>query len=284
MFKSICVIGLGSLGGYLCKHLSEQNINQIIIVDYDLVFAKNISTSVYYSKQSGMKKIDALEEILKLENHNIKVVKIDEEFVEEKTIIPPCDLVIDCRDYVCKRENKIDVRTYISGKHIIIDCRKSVAIIKPYSGAYNIQLTKLEINKAAFLISDLIFQNKFSSMLKNEAVERIDIDLLKNVIKTSIDEEKKKEDLIYESTRRDRKIIRLDQSIMPTIKMNNRTEVKVTLGPITETIFPSYFNEPSDVVKFMGRFVERYGQGKNYILFVDTINNTLELVEETGAA
>ena len=46
MYRRIAVIGLGTIGGFLVKHLSEiNNIQEIIVVDYDEVESKNISNS-----------------------------------------------------------------------------------------------------------------------------------------------------------------------------------------------------------------------------------------------
>jgi hypothetical protein len=286
MPKTIGVIGLGSLGGFICKHLAgNHTVTKLVIVDYDLVTSQNTLKSIYRPKDIGANKVDALEDILKSENFGLEVAKINSEYIEGQTKLPKCDLLIDCRDFVCDRLGEIDVRVYISGRDVIIDCRKMVCVYKPYQGEYNLQLNKSEISKAAFLVSDLIIRNKFSSLIQNSSVERINIDLLDELIKTSIEQQSKDQlDIIYDDNKFTKKITRLDQAITPTIYMNSKDKVEVILGPIRESIFPGSLKEPSDVIRFMGRFVERYGHGKNYIIFVNKINKTLEFIEETGAA
>jgi len=285
MLKTVGIIGLGSLGGFICKHLaSNHSINKIVIVDYDIVTIENTLKSIYRPKDIGLQKTDALEEILKSENFGLEIVKINSEYVEGQTKIPKCDLLIDCRDFVCDRLGEINLRVYISGRDIIIDCRKMVCVYQPYQGEYNLKLTKAEINKCAFFISDLISRNKFSCLIDNSSVERIKIDMLDEIIEKSIDQVKDQMDIIYDDTKLTKKITRLDQSISPTIYMNRKEEVRVVLGSINENIFPGYFKEPSDVIRFMGRFIERYGAGKNYVIFVNKENRSIELVEETGAA
>jgi hypothetical protein len=285
MLKSVGIIGLGSLGGFITKHLaSNHNVSKIVIVDYDIISSENTLKSIYRPKDIGQYKVDALEEILKSENFDLEVVKINEEYIEGQTKIPRCDLLIDCRDFVCDRIGEINIRVYISGRDVIIDCRKMVCVYKPYQGEYNLRLSKEEINKAAFLVSDLIVRNKFSCLMENNSVERIKIDMLDEIIEKSIRQNKDQMDIIYDDTKLTKKITRLDQAIAPTIYMNNKAEVRVSLGSINERIFPGYFNEPSDVIKFMGRFVERYGGGKNYVIFVNKNDRMIELVEETGAA
>lgn len=285
MLKTIGIIGLGSFGGFICKHLaSNHSVTKLVIVDYDLVSSENTLKSIYRPKDIGINKVDALEDILKSENFGLEVSKINSEYIEGQTKIPSCDLLIDCRDFVCDRLGEIDVRVYISGRDVIIDCRKMVCVYRPYHGKYNLQLTKTEINKAAFLVSDLLVRNKFKILMENNSVERINIDLLDEIIANSLEQNKDQIDIIYDDNKYTKKITRLDQSIAPTIYMNCKDKVEVIIGPIRETIFPGSLKEPSDVIRFMGRFVERYGSGKNYVIFVNKINKQIEFIEETGAA
>ena len=55
--KRIAVIGLGTLGGALCKNISEmESIDELIIIDYDVVESKNINNSIYKASQIGERK------------------------------------------------------------------------------------------------------------------------------------------------------------------------------------------------------------------------------------
>lgn len=73
----ITIIGIGAMGSRLAELLARLGVPKIHIWDMDTVEDKNIANQVYFHHQIGMKKTDALEEILKDINPSIKVVKHD---------------------------------------------------------------------------------------------------------------------------------------------------------------------------------------------------------------
>ena len=74
---AITIIGIGAMGSRLAELLARLGVPKIHIWDMDTVEDKNIANQVYFHHQIGMKKTDALEEILKDINPSIKVVKHD---------------------------------------------------------------------------------------------------------------------------------------------------------------------------------------------------------------
>lgn len=72
---AITIIGIGAMGSRLAELLARLGVPKIHIWDMDTVEDKNIANQVYFHHQIGMKKTDALEEILKDINPSIKVVK-----------------------------------------------------------------------------------------------------------------------------------------------------------------------------------------------------------------
>ena len=96
MYRSVAVIGLGTLGGCLCKHISElENMKELTIVDYDVVESKNVFNSIYKFQNVGEYKVDALAEIIK---DDVTVTKVKKKYIEGKTSLPMCDLVIVADD------------------------------------------------------------------------------------------------------------------------------------------------------------------------------------------
>ena len=136
MIRKVAIIGLGSIGGFLAKHLSEFDIvKQLVIVDFDFVERKNISNSIYNFRDIGEFKTSSLENLLQ---DIVSIEKINTKYIEGQTWLPQCDLIIDCRDFVYDRRGIIDLRVYISGRSLILDCRKKFKSSTHYRGEYNI--------------------------------------------------------------------------------------------------------------------------------------------------
>jgi len=72
---AIHVIGIGAMGSRVAELLVRLGIETIHIWDMDTVEPKNITNQLYFARQIGMKKTDALEQILKLINPNLTVIK-----------------------------------------------------------------------------------------------------------------------------------------------------------------------------------------------------------------
>lgn len=73
--ESIHIIGIGAMGSRVAELIARLGVTKLHIWDMDTVEDKNITNQVYYHHQIGMLKTDALEEILKDINPQIKVYK-----------------------------------------------------------------------------------------------------------------------------------------------------------------------------------------------------------------
>ena len=74
---SIHIIGIGAMGSRVAEFLTRLGITKLHIWDMDTVEDKNITNQLYFHHQIGMKKTDALEEILKDINPTLKIIKHD---------------------------------------------------------------------------------------------------------------------------------------------------------------------------------------------------------------
>jgi len=227
MYKNVTIIGVGSLGGFLCKYLCESSlIHNMTIIDNDSVENKNIYNSIYKSIYIGEFKVDALQHMLKYTNVLITALNI--KYKEGKTIIPKSDLVIDCRDIVVDRNNEINLRLYINGNNIIFDCRQSVQSVYNYDGFYSINLPKEKIEHAAYIASEVIKNNLIKNMIDNNLIKKINLDLINKTLKKSIKKsQKNKEDIIYESTDNSRRILCFEEILKPTLDLNKKQDIKV---------------------------------------------------------
>ncbi len=307
--KRIAVIGLGTLGGALCKNISEmESIDELIIVDYDKVESKNIHNSVYKASQIGETKVDALKEIIE---NDVHVIPNNMKYKEGKTPLPKCDLIIDCRDIVCDRGNEIDVRLYISGKILIIDCRKNIKTQYNYEGSYRRHLSKSELNKAGFFAAQIICSDQIKNLLSNKTVQRLDLNLLPSIInkamKKSLDN---RIDIIYETVDGSERLQCLEENIQPIMNLVRTKDVDVYIGEkeskemclvkpfrkvdkvpeVTKTkyaVIPhNSLRNSNDLIHALSKIVKKQHNLVNFIVTLRTLEGEtfVELLEETGAA
>ena len=72
---AIHIVGIGAMGSRVAELLARLGTPALHIWDMDIVEDKNIANQVYLHHQIGMKKTDALEELLKDINPEIKIIK-----------------------------------------------------------------------------------------------------------------------------------------------------------------------------------------------------------------
>lgn len=78
--RSVTIIGAGATGSYVALLLAQMGIKKISIWDFDRVEEHNLPNQMYFIKHIGMKKVDALKEVIKdkcgfdIETHDERVV------------------------------------------------------------------------------------------------------------------------------------------------------------------------------------------------------------------
>jgi len=305
----IAVIGLGSLGGALCKNISEmESIDELVIVDYDILESKNVHNSVYRASQIGETKVDALKEIIE---NDIHAIPLNMKYKEGKTPLPECDLVVDCRDVVCDRGKEIDVRLYISGKILILDCRKNVTSKHHYEGSYRRHLSKGELNKAGFFAAQIICSKEIDHLKSNNTVQRIDLNLLPSIINKAMKKRFDNHiDIIYESVDGADRLQCLTENIQPIMTLSRQKDINVYVGEresndlcllkprnslssILETPKTNYAVIPQNSLRNSNELIyalsEIVKSQHNLVNFIVTVRECkgetfVELLEETGAA
>jgi len=96
----VAIAGAGGLGSNIAISLARVGVGHIKIMDFDVVEPSNLNRQQYYIRHIGMKKVDALKELLKEINPFIEVevkdVKIEKENIEE--LFKDVDIVIEAFD------------------------------------------------------------------------------------------------------------------------------------------------------------------------------------------
>ena len=137
--KTVLIVGVGGVGGYVVTSLARSGVENLIIIDYDKVDISNINRQIiaYYST-IGKKKVDVLEQMLLDINPNINVVKYD-------TFITP-DNINDIFDKY-KIDYIVDACDSMPAKKAIIDysLSRDVKLISSMGTGNKLDPTKLEI-------------------------------------------------------------------------------------------------------------------------------------------
>ncbi len=115
--KSIILVGVGGVGGYVATMLVRAGIGKIKLVDFDKVSSSNVNRQVVATtKTVGRSKVEVLKEMLLEINPKLDCLIVDERLTEDNVskIITPCDMCIDAIDSVndkvsliiyCKKHN-----------------------------------------------------------------------------------------------------------------------------------------------------------------------------------
>ena len=136
--KSVLVLGVGGVGGYVVESLARSNIGTLIIVDYDKVEESNINRQIIALNSTiGKSKVDVLEERIKDINSGCKVIKIDK-FIDDNNFNELFDNNIDYFVDACD--------TVLVKKLVIKEClKRNIPFISSMGTGNKLDPSKLEI-------------------------------------------------------------------------------------------------------------------------------------------
>ena len=93
--KSVLILGVGGVGGYVAESLARSGIGTLILVDFDTIDESNINRQIIALDSTiGLKKVDVLEKRIKEINNDINVIKIDK-FIDNENYVLLFDYDID---------------------------------------------------------------------------------------------------------------------------------------------------------------------------------------------
>jgi hypothetical protein len=286
--SSICIIGLGTVGGFLAKNVSMlESTKKLVLIDCDAVLPHNIKNSIYEHNDIFDSKTTALKRKIKTD---IEIQLIQKEYIEGETIIPKCDLVIDCRDVTYDRKGIIDARLYISYDTLIIDCKKDVCREEKYEGQYLERLTKTQINYATNAVAMLIEDGTLSQLIEKQKIHKIPIKSISHDARLELN--KKDPDIIYDNNPVGKKLINLKEAYPEIIDINKKNDVVVYVGSKEKAIATKTY--PIHKLKTINDIVDNFGSLMKptqinfnfYVISVTNYNNEyyVEILPETGSA
>lgn len=119
---SVGIAGLGGLGSNVAVSLARIGIGRLLLVDFDVVEPSNLNRQQYFIKNLGMKKTDALEQLIKDCNPFVKVEKRDV-FLDETNIhsvFKDVDIIVEAFDNpICKAILVNEVLSKMKDKKIV---------------------------------------------------------------------------------------------------------------------------------------------------------------------
>ncbi|MBQ8534959.1 MAG: tRNA threonylcarbamoyladenosine dehydratase [Bacilli bacterium] len=93
--KSVLILGVGGVGGYVAESLARSGIGTLILVDFDTIDESNINRQIIALDSTiGLKKVDVLEKRIKEINSDINIIKIDK-FIDSENYTLLFDYDID---------------------------------------------------------------------------------------------------------------------------------------------------------------------------------------------
>lgn len=145
--KSVLILGIGGVGGYVVEALARSGIGTLILVDFDKVDESNINRQIIALDSTiGKLKVDVLEKRIKDINKGCKVIKIDK-FIEPDNIDElfnyEIDYLVDACDYIPTK------------KAIVKEClKRKIKFISSMGTGNKLDPSKLEITDLRKTVND----------------------------------------------------------------------------------------------------------------------------------
>ena len=294
MYSSICLIGLGSFGSFLARTLVDTNTNlkKLTLIDYDTVTLDNIGKSLYDENDVGRLKIDAIYDKIK---HNVNKIVVDKMAIRfgSTTTLPICDLVIDCRDFrYDKFENIPAIKTYISSRKLIVDCRNNIIYENNREGSYSSIIHKHHLLYAAAIVSNLINGDNIQKLIDKNLVQEFELDYLDKKVEDKLNRIESMPDVIYDYCDGDHKLLNLLEYSQPIISTNKNSPITVYVGgkdrpTVKEVIPPNRLSELNDLMITLIPLIQLRFQSNYYIVSFSPITPhgpVIELIPDDGSA
>lgn len=160
--RTVLVLGVGGVGGYVCEALARSGVGTLIIVDFDTVDETNINRQIIALESTiGMKKVDLFEQRIKEINSDCNVIKIDE-FINTEDVSKLFEYEIDYLVDACD--------TIATKKEVIKEClNRGIKFISSMGTGNKLDPSKLEIVDLRKTVNDPLAK----IMRKFVKVERI---------------------------------------------------------------------------------------------------------------
>lgn len=136
--KTILIVGIGGVGGYVLESLVRAGIGKVIIVDNDIVDITNLNRQIISLHSNiGKNKVDVAYQRAKDINPNCEIITVNEFLTKDNTI----DLFNENIDYIVDACDTVEVKKEL----IRISINKNIKLISSMGTGNKLDPSKLEI-------------------------------------------------------------------------------------------------------------------------------------------
>lgn len=132
--QEIHIIGCGAIGSTIAEMFTRLGFQSLYLYDFDKVSDHNITNQMFRMKDIGRLKVDALEEILKEINPDIKISKCDTGWDEYTRL---SGIVILAVDSIELRKQIVESIKYNKAITYVTDCRMALTDAQTYAADWS---------------------------------------------------------------------------------------------------------------------------------------------------
>lgn len=109
--SSVCILGLGGLGSNIAVSLARSGIGRLVLVDFDRVEESNLNRQYYNLTHIGMKKTEAIVDVIRSINRDI-VLKVIDKKIDRDNILE----IVDKESIICEALDNAMTKSMVVGE------------------------------------------------------------------------------------------------------------------------------------------------------------------------
>ena len=146
----IHIIGCGSVGSTIAELLARYGFTQFVLYDFDTVSSHNIVNQMFFNEQIETPKVDAVEEVLKAINPDVRVLKMRKGWTGQNL----SGYVFLCLDNIELRKEICEANFYNENITGVFDVRTGLTNAQAYFSTWDTEEAK------SWLISTMNFSKE----------------------------------------------------------------------------------------------------------------------------
>ena len=109
--SSVCILGLGGIGSNIAVALARSGVGRLVLVDFDIVEESNLNRQYYNLSHVGMKKTDAMVDVIRSINRDI-VLDVFDKKIDSNNIFE----IVSGEKIVCEALDDAPTKSMVVGE------------------------------------------------------------------------------------------------------------------------------------------------------------------------